>query len=230
MATSDLYGLNNFSSLGGWQQGVARSIQEAFANSMAQRDRQMGRYPALRETMQTSPNLAASFYNDAALQQATTTASLLNQDQQLRDMIDAANRTPHGFAENLSAYLPLLGSAANLVPLLFGRQAGSDLLNKGLIGTAVQWFTGPDGKQYPIGADGKVLGVTGTSTMGGQGPTNFGGTNTLGNPMGDWGKQMQYGPPIDYGMDNMQYGPPINYGLPDFNTDFGSFANLGNYG
>lgn len=234
MATYDPYGLNDFSSLGGWQQGVAQTIQRAFANSAAQRDRQLGRYPALRETLQTSPALGASFYNDAALQQATTTASLLNQDQQLRDVIDASHRTPHGFSENLSAYLPLLGSAANLVPLLFGREAGAGLLNKGLVGTVAHWFTGPDGKQYPIGADGKVLGVTGNSTIGGQGPTNFSGNATLGNPMsaawGDWNTRMQYGPPVDYGMENMQYGPPINYGLPDFGTDFGGFADLGNYG
>lgn len=228
---SDLYGLDNYSLLSGPQQSMAKTIQQAFANSQAQRDRLMARTPAM---METSAPLLSEFANDAALRRATVTSSLLNQDQQLQNMIDASHATPHGFMQNLAAYLPWLGSAANLAPLLFGRQAGAGLLNNGIVGAVSKWFTGSDGVPYALNSEGKVIGTqdqygntipfyptqqpsVDQSQFGGMAPTYA--PNPANYP--GYPDQSINFPANDFGSYSYDYS-----NLPNFGNDFGGFANM----
>lgn len=162
---ADAYGLNDYSLLSGQQQDTARTIQRAFDASLAGRNRALERY-----NLQTMGPMLTEFANDSALRRAQTTAGILNNNQQLQQLIDESHRSPHGLAENLSAYLPALGGLARLYPALFGTNTG--LAQNGIIPTAwgglksaysglqgaITKFTNPaDGMTYHLDANGNVI-------------------------------------------------------------------------
>lgn len=197
---ADAFGLDDFSYLSGTQQDTARTIQKAFDASTAGRNRALERF-----NLGTEGPMLTEYTNDAALQRARTTAGILNNNEQLQKMIDYSHRTPHGLAENLSAYLPALGGLSRLYPMLFGTNTG--LSQNGLLGSAwngaknvVHWLTDPStGNKIGLDANGNIV-----TPM--QGP---GG--------------------MDYGMD---YENSLNYSNPAFGNDFytpASSYDWGNY-
>lgn len=158
---ADLFGLDNMSYLSSPQQDTAKTIRDAFASSMAQRDRYLQRYPGL---LPPSAAMASSFINDEALKRAQVTAGTINNNQQLQNVIDASHATPHGVVQNLSAYLPSVAAALRAFPALFGQQAAAELGRKGAVGygvdavkKVVHWFKGPDGATYGLDESGKVI-------------------------------------------------------------------------
>ena len=163
MAT-DAYGLSDMSLLTGPQQTTANTIQTAFNNSLAANQRNLARYPMLA---QTSGPMIQSMAEDSALARAAKTSDILNQNEQIQKLIDAANHTPHGIQENLAAYLPTLGALQYALPALFGNSA-SLASNGGLFGLAskgvdkvVHWFTDPrTGQKYPLDGTGKLIDTT----------------------------------------------------------------------
>lgn len=178
------YGINDTSLLSGENAATARMIQDAFTRSMLARDRQAARYglPAL-----------ASFNQDNALRQAQTTAGVLNQNQQLQKAIDQANRGPHGFLENLNAYLPALSGLMRLSPALFGTD--NQWTRQGLLGTVKSWFTDPStGVKYGLDSSGNVIqmaGKDGTPINMGQPTWPNAGSGVdagfdFGSPMSSW--------------------------------------------
>lgn len=167
MAAS-LYGLgnsamNDFSLLAEPQKKTAQDVQKAFESSVQARIRNTQRTPAAY-TAATMPNMLAQWGTDAALQQSQTSAGLLNYNQQLQNMIDESHRTPHGFAENMAQYLPLLGAGLQMSPYLFG----------------TEMFKGNQGGLF--GAAGR-----GMSWLGNQ-------YNNYANPYGNYGNGADYGP------------------------------------
>lgn len=161
MAT-DAYGLSDFSMLSAPQQETARNINEAFTASMAARDRNLQRYAMAAP----SAPMMAELANESALKQAQFSANILNQNQQLQNLIDASHATPHGFAQNLAAYLPMLGGVARAYPLLFG--SDTSLSKYGIVGAAQRglqsagnavhnFFNPADGQSYQMAADGSIL-------------------------------------------------------------------------
>lgn len=164
---ADAYGINDTSLLSGENAATARVVQDAFTRSMLAKQRQQARYglPAL-----------SSFNNDNALSQAQTSAGLINNNQQLQKAIDEANRGPHGFMENLNAYLPALSGLMRLAPALFG--TNSAIAREGLLGTAYSniksWFTDPaTGVKYGIDSSGNVIQAVGKNGQ----PINLGQPN-----------------------------------------------------
>lgn len=218
MAAADMFGLGNLSTLSGPQQDTARTILNAFANSAAQRDRALARYPAL---LQTSGPLLSEFANDQAMKEATTASTLLNQNQQIQNMIDASHATPHGIMQNLAAYLPALAGLQGWIPTLFGRQAASNFMNQGLIGTVKSWFTGPDGTKYGLTSDGKVVytSPSGQTTVGEANQAGWPGDTTQPNTSGFQG----------YTNDTFGYVPPpdtaLNYTPVPDNFNIGNISD-----
>ncbi len=149
---ADQYGLNDLSMLSGPAQLTARQVQQAFDNSNMARLRMRARY--------SLPELA-NLNQDSALARAQTAAGLINQNQQLQNVIDESHSTPHGVAENISAYLPLLGIAPQLASMLFGRAGGGALAEQGLFGLGKQaWnaITHPgSGQSITVDANGNIV-------------------------------------------------------------------------
>lgn len=198
---ADAYGINDVSLLSGPNADTARMIRDAFTRSMLARDRQAARY--------SLPQLS-SFNEDNALAQAQSTAGILNNNQQLQNLIDASHHTPHGIAENLSAYLPLLGGAMRLLPGLFGTDATSAFARKGLVGTVKSWFKDPNtGQVYGMDGAGKV--VTAYDAEGNVIP----GYGQFDRGIGGWPGSESYG----------QFDRGIGPG--DWTTGFGGDSNFG---
>jgi hypothetical protein len=179
---ADAFGLDDYSLLSGPQQDTARTIQRAFDASLASRNRSLERF-----NLQTMGPMLTAFANDSALRRAQTTAGILNNNDQLQKVMDYANRSPHGLAENLSAYLPAVGALSRLYPMLFGTNTA--LSSNGILPTAYNavsnWFK-----------------PSATNALGGFGMQDrgigyFGDVGNLGNsgiwnsgydlPSGDWG-------------------------------------------
>lgn len=184
---ADAYGLDDVSLLSGPNQNTARQVQQAFTNNMLVRNRNAARY--------SLPQLA-NFNEDNALTQAQTAAGEINQNQQLQNVIDAANHTPHGALQNLSAYLPLLGGLQHLIPTLFGTDATTAFAKQGVVGTVKSWFQDPKtGTSYGLDDNGNVVSMYDSSgnmipgvssalsrSMTGTTPSPF-GTSTQGNSL-----------------------------------------------
>lgn len=227
MAT-DAYGLSDLSLLTAPQQETARNISDAFKASAAARDRNLARYGMAAP----SAPMMAEMENTNALQQAITSSNLMNQNQQIQNLIDASHATPHGVAQNLAAYLPMLGNFAKAWPLLFGTD--STLSQGGLYGLAQQglgkvasWFHNPATNQtYPLDANGNIVGF-GNTTLGGAGSAGVSGISTLGdtgwnpgaaNVPTNWGAGFDtgttaastYGIPQDFGTAATAFTTPLD--------------------
>jgi hypothetical protein len=180
---ADLYGtggINDTSLLSGPNAQTARQVQQAFVNSNNAR---------LRASMRYSLPELANFNEDNALAQAQTAAGLINQNQNLHDVIDASKATPHGVAQNLAAYLPLLGAGNALASTLFGRSGGGALAEKGIVGVGQDLWNKivhpGSGTTYQIDAQGNLVSpgfdpnsasADATWPNTGSWPTNYGAT------------------------------------------------------
>lgn len=230
MATDSLYGLDNFSYLSPAQQDTAKTIRDAFANSEAQKVRQMNRYPGL---IPPSAPMVSEMFNDQALKRAQVTAGIINNNQQLQNVIDASHATPHGIMQNLAAYLPSAAAALRAFPALFGQGEGSALSRQGLIPYAANkishWFKSPDGATYGLDDSGKVVatypaGYSGYPDLGisdassGQwSPAAGSGGNQYANFQDMW-------PPVTPDT-STNFGetqwPDTSFGTPDFDIPYG---------
>lgn len=152
-----LYGVDDESFLTDDQRKMMRMIQGRFDSSMNRRDRELARYGAPR---------LANFVQDEALARAIAGAQALNyrppeekdvfgapvrganfpQGQQLRS--PAAPAAPGAPKEpqrqDFSDWQRIIGGLASIAPLLFGKDAYGNFLNKGLLQWAKEKVFGPE--------------------------------------------------------------------------------------
>jgi hypothetical protein len=197
------------------QQKVSDSVQNAFSNSLAQRDRDMQRYQM--------PQLSSNIENEA-LQRAIATAGLANAQTNPYGITGArsaaggggrgggggggygggyavprtagvAGAAPHPGA----SWQQLLGQGLQgfsaLAPLLFGKQGMGALTDKGIVGWAWDKFTG---KPVAIDANGQPVV---------EDPVYGSGSG--------WGQDV-INPANPYGAVESPAATPMYYGQPDF--------------
>ena len=172
-STQITYGFGNDQFLTSSQQKIADSVQHAFSQSLAQRDREMQRYQM--------PQLA-SFEEDEALARAIATANLANQQTNPYGITTGgrggggggrggggggggggyrlpAGYNPYGMArppigpDAGKSWQSLLSGASSLLPLIFGKDAFGNFMNKGVVG----WIKDQFGNNIPVDASGQPV-------------------------------------------------------------------------
>lgn len=208
-----LYGVDSESFLTDDQRKLARMIQGKFDASANRRDRELARYGA---------PMLSSFTEDEALARAMAGAQALNYRPPEEATVDPyglkrTGNTPFGGvkstrtptpttkdteptdAQNNAQWQRILSGLTSLIPLLFGKDAFGNFLNKG----ALQW-----GKELLFGKDAPAISDQAfeqlVRTGGTNGPIQYNPiTGMPMGPSGGYGGGSQFGDP---------YGPGSGYG------------------
>jgi len=220
------WGVDSESYLTDDQKKLARQIQGKFDASLNTRDRQLAQYGA--------PKLS-SFVEDEALARAMSLAQGLNYREPVNPVTGQPIRNPGGvgggggggspYRPPTNPYVPkdpadpsgaatnsqwsrILSGLASIAPLLFGKDAYGNFLNKGLIGWASEKLFGPGANVSPEALERIVSGGGATN-----GPITY--NPITGQPMmidQNWtpgGLGDPYGPGSGWGDDTLQTPPYV---------------------
>ena len=258
-STQITYGFGNDQFLTSSQQKIADSVAHAFDQSLAQRDREMQRYQM--------PQLSSFQEDEALARAIATANLANQQTNPYGITTGGGSRggggggrggggggggggyrlpagyNPYGLArppigpDPGKSWQQFLSGAMGLAPLLFGKNAMNDLMNKGLFG----WVRDAFGNPVPVDSNGQPINLSPSSVYG----PNSGWGQDIYNP-GVTTPADIYVPPNDFGIapptSEDFYVPPVDpwdvmgnagsYGFPVDNWDLmGSYAptDLGDF-